>query len=159
VALSKRQRFPDVALSLQYTQEGTGQDAVTPPTATLGLSLPLPLYYQQQGEIAKAEADRRSWWLQEARLEAQVSADVWSAHAVFTAAQRMVDRMETRLLGRARLARDLVQIQYRKGAASLLDYLDAERTYIAAQVEYLNDLTAYWTAVFQLEQAVGTSLR
>ena len=159
LALAKRLRFPDIALSLQYAQQGAGESAVTPPTYTLGLSLPLPLFYQQQGEVAKAEADRRTQWLQEARLEAQVAADVGNAHASFTAAQRMVERMETRLLDRARLARDLVQIQYRKGAASLLDYLDAERTYIAVQVEYLADLTAYWTALFQLEQAVGASLR
>jgi cobalt-zinc-cadmium efflux system outer membrane protein len=40
-----------------------------------------------------------------------------------------------------------------------MDYLDAQRTYIATNVEYLQDLTNYWTAVFQVEQAVGTELR
>ena len=40
-----------------------------------------------------------------------------------------------------------------------MDFLDAQRTYIATNVEYLQDLTNYWTAVFQLEQAVGMELR
>ena len=39
------------------------------------------------------------------------------------------------------------------------DFLDSLRTYIATRQEYLNDLGAYWTAVFQLEQAVNTELR
>jgi len=158
-ALARRQVVPELALSLGYAQQGTGAGAVTPPTGTVGLSLPLPILYQQQGEIAKAEADRRTQSLGRARVEALVASDVASAYAAYTSSQNMVQRMETRLLDRARTARDLVQIQYRKGAASLIDYLDAERTYIAVQVEYLNDLTAYWTAVFQLEQAVGTALR
>ena len=54
--------------------------------------------------------------------------------------------------------RDLVEVQYQKGAASLLEYLDAERTYIGTMVEYLNDLASYWVSVFQLEQAVGVEL-
>jgi cobalt-zinc-cadmium efflux system outer membrane protein len=48
-----------------------------------------------------------------------------------------------------------VEIQYQKGAASLLEYLDAQRTYIAVNLESLQDLAGYWTAVFKLEQALG----
>ncbi len=159
VTLAKRQLVPEVALSLQYSQQGSGPTAVTPPTGTVGLSLPLPVLYQQQGEVARAEADQRVQAATRAKVEAQVLSDVEGAHAAFTAARRRAERMESRLLDRARLARDLVRIQYQKGAASLLDYLDAERTYIAVQVEYLDDLSTYWTAVFQLEEAVGTDLR
>jgi outer membrane protein TolC len=40
-----------------------------------------------------------------------------------------------------------------------MDLLDAQRTYIATNVEYIGDLTGYWTAVSQLEEAVGMELR
>jgi cobalt-zinc-cadmium efflux system outer membrane protein len=66
--------------------------------------------------------------------------------------------MEARLLERAQRARDLVQIQYEKGAASLLELLDAQRTLIATKLERIQDLNNYWTAVFQVEEAVGTEL-
>jgi cobalt-zinc-cadmium efflux system outer membrane protein len=62
------------------------------------------------------------------------------------------------LLQSARTARDITRLQFEKGAASLTDFLDAQRTYIATNVEYFGDLTTYWTAVFQLEQAVGMEL-
>jgi cobalt-zinc-cadmium efflux system outer membrane protein len=59
------------------------------------------------------------------------------------------------LLKAARTARDITRLQVEKGAASLTDFLDAQRTYIATNVEYFQDLASYWTAVFGLEQAVG----
>jgi cobalt-zinc-cadmium efflux system outer membrane protein len=42
---------------------------------------------------------------------------------------------------------------------TVTDYLDALRTYIATKLEYFGDLTTYWTAVYELEQAVGVDLR
>jgi cobalt-zinc-cadmium efflux system outer membrane protein len=161
ISLSKRMRIPDIALNVNYTQQGTVEgSAITPPTVIFGISLPLPLLYQQQGEVQKAEADFRTQVLTYAKLQAQVAADIESAHAAFTSSEQLVKRMETGgLLASVKRARDLVSIQYQKGAASLLEFLDAQRTYIGTNVEYLQDLTIYWTAVFKLEQAVGTKLQ
>ena len=159
LALARRQRFPDVQLSLSYTQQGTASNAVSPPTLTAGLALPLPLFYQQQGEIQKAEADLAIQSLTVARVETQVVSDVESAWSDYQTASVLSRRMEGALLERAARARELVEVQYRKGAASLLDYLDAQRTFIGTRVEYLNDLAAYWTAFYRLEQAVGAELR
>jgi cobalt-zinc-cadmium efflux system outer membrane protein len=159
LALAGRQRIPDVTLSVNYAQQGTTNQAVTPPTFTFGLSLPLPLFHQQQGEIARAEADLATQSLQASKLEAQVGSDVATALSDYAGAGALVRRMEGGLLARAERARDLVQVQYRKGAASLLDYLDAERTFIATRVEYRQDLSAFWNALFKLEAAVGGELR
>jgi cobalt-zinc-cadmium efflux system outer membrane protein len=161
-ALARRLRFPDIALGIGYQQAGSGgvgtNAPLTPPTLTVGVSAPLPLLYQQQGEIRKADADRKVQKAQEAKIEAQVAADVGSAYAGFASARELVERMQARLLERSKRARDLVAVQYDKGAASLLELLDAERVYIATNVEYLNDLAAYWSAVYQVEQAVGEDL-
>ncbi|HXU60232.1 MAG TPA: TolC family protein, partial [Polyangia bacterium] len=91
-------------------------------------------------------------------LRAQVVADVENAFAGYQTAQRQVQRMEGRLLDRAQRARDLVQLQYQKGAASLLEYLDAQRTYVTTKGEYIQDLTAYWNAIFQIEAATATQV-
>ena len=159
IALAKRQRFPDISFSVQYNQTGSYQNAVQPPTLMFGLSAPIPLLYQQQGEIRKAEADYSLQALSRAKAEAQVVSDVETAYAAFATSRALVTRMETTLLDRARTARDITKRQYDGGTASLIDYLDAQRTYIATNLEYLQDLTNYWTAVAQLEQAVGMELR
>ena len=54
---------------------------------------------------------------------------------------------------------EIVALQYEKGAASLTDYLDALRSYIAIQTEYFGDLASYWTAIYQLEAAIAKDLR
>ena len=118
----------------------------------------MPLFYQQQGEIKKAEADARTQDAQAAKLRAQVVADVENAYAGYQTAQHQVQRMEGRLLDRAQRARQLVELQYQKGAASLLEYLDAQRTYVAVKGEYIQNLTAYWNAIFQIESATATQV-
>ncbi|HZU85052.1 MAG TPA: TolC family protein [Polyangiaceae bacterium] len=158
VELAKRQRFPDVTLSAQYTQTGTGQTAIQPPTLSFGISAPLPIFYQQQGEIRRAEATYDTQALLHAKTTAQVVSDVSSAVAAFDTSRALVERMEGALRPSAERAFQITRLQYDKGAATLMDFLDAQRTYIATNVEYLQDLTNYWTAVFQLEQAVGTEL-
>jgi cobalt-zinc-cadmium efflux system outer membrane protein len=161
--LAKRVRIPDLALQVGVSVAGVGggQDSgsTVPPTLLVGVSGSIPVFYQQQGEIKKAQADVSTQSLQEAKLEAQVASDVDVAFTNFTATSELVQRMDNRLLDRAKRARDLVAVQYQKGAASLLEYLDAQRTYISTNVEYIQDLTNYWIAVYQMEQAVGRELR
>jgi len=155
LTLARRQRIPDVAVSAQYAEEGSGNSALQPPTLTLGLQFGLPIFYQQQGEIAHAEADVRTQQLTLEKARAQALLEVQSAHAAAAANRKLVDRMQSRLLVRAKRARDLVQVQYEKGAASLLDLLDAQRTWAQTHAEYLKDLHDFWLATYQLDAAVG----
>jgi len=162
IALARRLRFPDITLSAQYTQTGTVADngaAIQPPTLSFQITAPIPIFYQQQGEIRKAEANYDTQSLQQTKTTAQVVSDVSNAMAAFETSRGLVERMERQLKPSAERAFSITRLQYDKGAATLMDFLDAQRTYIATNVEYLQDLTNYWTAVFQLEQAVGMELR
>jgi cobalt-zinc-cadmium efflux system outer membrane protein len=166
LSLAKRQRFPDITVSLGYSQQGTdgGSNAAdaasSPPTFIIGLSAPIPVLYQQQGEIHKAEANVRTQQLQVQKLRATVVNDFESAYADFLGSQALVKRMQDgELLDSARQARDDVKLLYEKGSAQLVDYLLALSTYISINQEYLTDVVQYWTAVFELEAAVGKELR
>ena len=159
IALARRQRFPDIALSAQYTQTGSGQSAIQPPTLSFGITAPIPIFYQQQGEIRKAEANYDTQSLQQAKTTAQVVSDVGAAMSAFSTARGLVERMERQLRPAAERAFQITRLQFDKGAATLMDFLDAQRTYIGINVEYLQELAGYWTAVFQLEAAVGVELR
>jgi cobalt-zinc-cadmium efflux system outer membrane protein len=159
IDLAKRQIFPDVAFGLTYSQIGMGQNAASPPTLLFGISFNVPVFYQQQGEIRRARADLDTQALTHAKVTSQVVTDVGTAFSAFTANKELVERMEARLLSRAKTARDIVETQYKAGSATLMDFLDALRTYIATNQEYFGDLAAYWTAVYQLEQAVGLEMR
>jgi len=153
--LSRRMRLPDVALSAGYTRQGPDVAPVTPPTFSVGAAFELPVFQQRQGEIARAESDVAAARIAFDRALARAAADVASAWAAVEAAREQVARMEDRLLGRARQARDLVRYQYREGAISLLDLLDAERTTLAVELEYRQDLYGLRSAVAGLEAASG----
>jgi cobalt-zinc-cadmium efflux system outer membrane protein len=159
VALAHRNRVPDFALSATYSANGFGETNISPPNVSIGLSVPLPLFYHQRGEISKAEADLSTQHALLHKAEAQVVSDVETAYAQLDGARKLVQRMQPTLLERARKARDIVQVQYEKGAATLLDLLDAQRTYTSTRVEYAQDLAGYWNAVAALEQATGKELR
>lgn len=159
IALAKRQRFPDITLGAQYTQTGVDQSAIQPPTISFNISAPIPIFYQQQGEIRKAEANYDTQSIEQAKTTAQVASDVGSAVAAYETSRSMVERMEKQLKPAAERAFSITRLQYDKGAATLMDFLDAQRTYIATNVEYLQDLANYWTAVYQVEEAVGMELR
>ncbi len=169
IELVKRQKIPDITLGLNYAWGGFNgwsvDNSLASPTVTFSVSAPLPVFYQLQGEQRQAEAQRDTNALQHAKTTAQVVNDVTTAVAALDGSKELVQRMEGPrregggLLESAQGAFDAVATQYDKGAANLTDYLDALRTYIATKNEYLGDLTSYWTAVFQLEAAVGKDLR
>jgi cobalt-zinc-cadmium efflux system outer membrane protein len=173
--LVRRQKFPDIALSLGYsagglgsaTYGGSGTNGPTvPPSLVFGISGPLPVLYQLQGETRQAEAALDTNALQHAMATKQVVSDVDTAYSAYSTAQRLVLRMEKGepelkvrpILESAKAALDITRLQYEKGAASLSDFLLALQTYVATKVEYFVDLTNYWTAVYQLEEAVAVEL-
>ncbi|CAN5329159.1 hypothetical protein BH09MYX1_BH09MYX1_55150 [soil metagenome] len=85
--------------------------------------------------------------------------EVTDGYATFRAAREQVAQFEALALDRAKRARDVVETQYKAGSAPLMDYLDAERTYISTNVQYLETLERFWGGVFDLERALGTELR
>jgi len=155
VALAERSRIPDIALSGTYSQEGTGNEALQPPTASLGVTLPIPVFYQGGGEVEKAKANLDAQRIARARLDAQLASDVAQSWAAWQSAQSRVSRMESTTLARARRALDLVDYQYRRGAASLLELLDAQRTFVSTQAEYQQNVGDWWLSLYQLEAATG----
>jgi cobalt-zinc-cadmium efflux system outer membrane protein len=159
LALARRQVMPEVQLAAQYSGIGAGQDAASPGALVWNASANLPVFSQRQGEIDKANAALTVATLTRARAEAIVSAEVATSYADFDARRRAVVRMNSGLLARASAARNILEAQYKAGTASLVDFLDAQRTFISIHQQYAAHLGAYSIAVEQLEQALGVEIR
>ena len=158
VRSSQRLRFPDIELNAGVSGQGTYQSAINPPTFSFGLTLTPPIFNRFQGEILKSRADLATQKAQVAKAEDQVTNDVQTAFTQFKSARSRLERAERELLEHAKRTRDLVQLQYQKGAASLLEYLDAQRILISTRLDYESDLSDYWQAVVLIGQAVGTEI-
>jgi outer membrane protein, heavy metal efflux system len=140
----------DVTGALTYTHV-SGENTVG---ATV--SLPLPIFDRNQGEIARTQYARNA--AQETAIAASdtVITDVNSAYAAFSSNQEVVNLYTGGYLEQAKNSRDISEYAYHRGAASLLDFLDAERSYRATQLAYRQALANYLTAVEQLKEAVGS---
>lgn len=125
---------------------------------TMGItfSIPLPVFDRNQGEIARTHFAMTA--AQETAYAASdtVLTDVNSAYQAFSGNQEVVNLYVGGYLKQSQDSRDISEYAYRRGAASLLDYLDAERSYRATQLAYRQALAAYLTAVEQLKEAVGS---
>jgi cobalt-zinc-cadmium efflux system outer membrane protein len=156
-SLQRRLVIPAFQLQAQYAQQGAHGGWFTPPTASVGLTVPLPVLYQRQGEIGQADAAILAAEALVKKAEAQVLADVSTAFSNLQSTRKSAERSQDRLVPRALDARNLVKDQYTKGSASLLDYLDAQRSLLLNQIEAFSALGDFWTAVFQVERAVGVN--
>jgi cobalt-zinc-cadmium efflux system outer membrane protein len=81
---------------------------------------------------------------------------VASAYAGFRTNDQVVRLYETGYLEQATKSREISNYAYRRGAASLLDLLDAERSFRSTQLAYRQALAAYMVGVEQVNLAVGT---
>ncbi len=120
------------------------------------VSLPLPIFDRNQGEIARTRYAMTA--AQETAYAASdtVLTDVNSAYQAFSGNQEVVSLYVGGYLKQAQDSRDISEYAYRRGASSLLDFLDAERSYRATQLAYRQALANYLVAVEQLKEAVGS---
>jgi outer membrane protein, heavy metal efflux system len=116
----------------------------------------LPIFDRNQGEIARSGFAISQAEEQEKYSSGQVLTDVRDAYEGLRANDQIVTLYRSGYLDDAQQSRDITDFAYRHGAASLLDFLDSERSYRATQLGYRQALAAYLVALEQLRQAVGT---
>jgi cobalt-zinc-cadmium efflux system outer membrane protein len=125
-------------------------------TASVFFSIQLPIFDRNQGEIARTRyAVTQS---QELATEAseQVVSDVVDSFAGLHTNDQIIQLYRGGYVDQAKASRDISEYAYKRGAASLLDFLDAERTYRSNQLAYRQALASYMLALEQLRVAVGS---
>lgn len=125
-------------------------------TISLFGQIQLPIFDRNQGEIARSGFAITQTEEQEKFANGQVLTDVKDAFENLRANDQIVTLYRSGYLDQAQQSRDISDYAYRHGAASLLDFLDAERSYRATQLGYRQALASYLTALEQLREAVGT---
>jgi outer membrane protein, heavy metal efflux system len=120
------------------------------------VSVPIPIFDRNQGEVARTLAARAQAEQQHAAVLGQVKTEVKDAYEALQTSDRVARDYESGYLDIAQKSRDISEYSYRRGAASLLDFLDAERSYRATQLAYRQVIAAHLLALEQVRAAVGT---
>lgn len=120
---------------------------------SLGLyfSAPLPVFNKNQGEILRArrEIDQGAARIEALRLNINTELD--KAWRQYTVARQLLNSVETGILAKARSVRDTTDYSYRRGEASLIEFLDAQRAFNDAMQTYNDARASYARSLYLLD--------
>jgi outer membrane protein, heavy metal efflux system len=145
----------DPTYSVWFSNNPSFSNSFANETVGGSISIPLRIFDRNQGEKARTQLDiGRNERLRDA-AQAQVFNDVDSAYYTLVQAVNLLSPYEDKYLALANEVRDRMSLSYRNGGASLLDYLDAEKSYRDTRLAYLNLIGSYLTAAAQMNMAAG----
>jgi outer membrane protein, heavy metal efflux system len=140
----------DLTTSVGYTRVAAANDV------SLIFNIEIPIFDRNQGEIARSRYAITQSQESKTAAEETVMTDVETAYETVQTGQRVIQLYQSGYLKQSQESRDISEYAYKRGAASLLDFLDAERSYRSTQLAYRQSLATYMLAMEQLREAVGT---
>jgi outer membrane protein, heavy metal efflux system len=149
-ALMRANGKKDLGVTFDYTHTGGIN------SGAFYFNIDLPIFDRNQGEVARTRFAITQAEEQATETAEQVNTDVVDAFAALQSNDEIIQLYRGGYVDQAKESRDITEYAYKRGAASLLDFLDAERTYRANQLAYRQALASYMTALEQMRQAVGT---
>ena len=172
LASAERDRLPDIVVGGSYTHSDFTVSGDNPNTMALTLSLPLPLFDRNQANIGRAQLEQRRADNDGERLRIAVARDVAEAVRKGSRAATLLSVFERPaggdvpgaptgtsdkggMLSRSETALRVAEKSYRAGAISLIELLEAQRTYLDTQAQYLRALYDFRQATADVSHAVG----
>ena len=145
----------DPTFGAWYTYNPSFNNPYDQQTLGLNVSIPLRIFDRNQGEKKRTllDIDRNNQLTDAAR--AQVFSDVDSAYEEVQSNIALLTPYRDKYKDQATRVRDTVTYSYQRGAASLMDFLNAQSDYRVVQLAYLQLVGAYMTTASQLNLAVG----
>ncbi len=128
-----------------------------PTESVLGpsLSLKVPIFDQNQAQIAKAELIHQTMMASRGALLVEVTHETRAAAQRAAATSALLTYYDDNFLPLAQRNLDLSRAAYREGALSLLSVLEAQKALLAARSQAIQTRRDYIVALIDLEKAVG----
>jgi len=161
LAAAEREVMPDLTVGAAYTHSAFTVSGDNPNTLALSVGLPLPLFDRNQANIGRARLDQRRVDNDEVRLLLAIDAELDEAALRVDRSRKLLAVFEgtaaegNGLLARAETALRVSERSYKAGAISLLELLDAQRTYLQARGDYLRAANDFRQAAIDVTHAVG----
>ena len=143
----------DYTLGAQYSHQ-----RVTPGTASsvsVFVSAPLPIFNRNQGEIARAERESQQWAARLQALATSVDTEVRNAYEQYRASKDLLENIETNMLNQAGEVRRTTEYSYRRGEASLVEFLDAQRAFNDTMQSYNQARADYARSLYLIDSITG----
>jgi outer membrane protein, heavy metal efflux system len=120
-------------------------------------SIPLPVYNRNQGEIARAQQERLQVEARIRAFETTIENEVDIAYLQYQNARTTLSRIEETLLAKATDVRQVTEYSYRRGEATFLEFLDAQRAYNETVQAHNEACGQFARSLYGIDAAVGAS--
>jgi cobalt-zinc-cadmium efflux system outer membrane protein len=157
VKLARANRFQDVYMLAQpFTfQNNAPFGAKSAVSWAMGVTVPLPVYNRNQGNIERARLNLAQTQVEQAALERQVVSEVEAAAQEYTLSLSYANRYERELIPvSARMVSRTEQL-WRGGEVTIVEYLNALREHNDLLRQYLDTLVRHRRSMLHLNTAVG----
>jgi cobalt-zinc-cadmium efflux system outer membrane protein len=167
VNLARANAVPNVSASVRYSRakgiidlpENIGGAAIdTDSELTFGVSVDIPIFNRNQGEIASATGERLQAARQREFLETTVKRDVAVAYRKYRAAAESLVLYSTQILPRSEENLRSVRAAYGFGEFSVFDVVNEQRRLTESVTGYNQALRDYYNALNELETALGSPI-
>jgi cobalt-zinc-cadmium efflux system outer membrane protein len=157
--LARASRAIDLGLSIGGGYSSEVKNEIAPAPAfkgiTAGISIPLKFSNTNKGALRAAQTAAAQSELQYEAVELQISAEVAQAYHKYRIVCRQVEQFNTGLLDEAEVIFKKKKYGYERGETSILELLNAQRTYNDVQINYTETLYNCAVALVELERACG----
>ncbi|MGD0960624.1 MAG: TolC family protein [Methylomonas sp.] len=149
---AQRLIYPDLTFNVGQANDPSN---IVKNTYFLGVSATAPLFYQFQGEGNQALINLNQLRVAAEQTELGVRSDVVNSVAMWKSSNKVVQRYENELLERARKVRERMELAYRKGGTTVLDFIDAQREYKSVMLDYYTAAINRVNAYYDLAKSLG----
>lgn len=159
LTLAKREKRPDVELSVGWSHNTRVHNEEAPAPAfdgvSAGIAIPLNFSSLNRGAVNAARFRAKQAELQYNQMCLQVQREVMEAYQQFQSQTQQIKHYEHGILQQAQTVLDGKIYSYNRGEVSLLEILNAQRTYDDVQAQYIETLFNYNAALVELERSCG----
>lgn len=122
------------------------------------LSTNIPVFNKNQGEIERARQEQRQIEARIRALTATIQTDVETAYLQFSNALTALERLESTMLAKAKDVRQITDFSYRRGEATLIEFLDAQRAYNETIQSYNDARAEYARSLYLIDSVSGKAI-
>ncbi|SIO34231.1 outer membrane protein, cobalt-zinc-cadmium efflux system [Singulisphaera sp. GP187] len=157
IRLAHANRLSDVYLLAQpYTfQDNRPFGFKSPHSWAVGVTVPLPVYNRNQGNIQRAKINATQTQVELAALEREVADEVDESFREFQLSRNALLELERQVIPAARRVRDSAYRRLQGGETSAIEYLDAQKDYNEVVRQYRDTLVRHRRAMLDVNTAVG----
>ncbi len=146
----------DYTIGTEFTRQSAW--GVSGNSVGVYFSMPLRIFNKNQGEIARAQREIDLAGARAVARETSIQTEVERAYRQYTVSKQLLASVESEMLSKARSVRDTTEYSYRRGEASLVEFLDAQRAFNDATQTFNEARANYARSMYLIDAVSGATV-